>query len=280
MHIRIKQSLGTKFLAFLFMFCSINLYYRSFVLKTYAEEAFINPLEYIYKSAKLKTESKNYEEAIRNYSKIIELSPYDLKAYLLRAKVYERINNYDLAYSDYSFLLDLKNILLEKNVEYIEIAYLKMSFILQRKIYLISDSIRNLAYGINMGRSFSEQSNISKIRRLNIDRRSMFNKLLKFYSNLIELYESSSHESLISKKQLVAMINSKKYCAKYKIYDGQCLGNFRSIDLDPVFGRWVFKKDNKDFSTKISIINALKNDVIVWKDGLVKYNKSYKFPNY
>ena len=279
MHIRIKQILGTKFLVFLFMFSSINLYYRSFVLKTYAEEAFINPLEYIYKSAKLKTESKNYEGAIRNYSKIIELSPYDLEAYLLRAKVYERINNYDLAYSDYSFLLDLKNILLEKNVEYIEIAYLKMSFILQRKINLISDSIRNLAYGINMGRSFSEQSNISKIRSLNIDRRLMFKKLLKFYSNLIELYESPSHENLISKKQLVSMINSKEYCFKYNIQNSQCVGGYQSIDLDPVFGRWVFNKDNKDFSSKISIINALKNDVIKWRDGLAKYNRYYKFPH-
>ena len=279
MHIRIKQILGTKFLVFLFMFSSINLYYRSFVLKTYAEEAFINPLEYIYKSAKLKTESKNYEGAIRNYSKIIELSPYDLEAYLLRAKVYERINNYDLAYSDYSFLLDLKNILLEKNVEYIEIAYLKMSFILQRKINLISDSIRNLAYGINMGRSFSEQSNISKIRSLNIDRRLMFKKLLKFYSNLIELYESPSHENLISKKQLVSMINSKEYCFKYNIQNSQCVSGYQSIDLDPVFGRWVFNKDNKDFSSKISIINALKNDVIKWRDGLAKYNRYYKFPH-
>ena len=279
MHIRIKQILGTKFLVFLFMFSSINLYYRSFVLKTYAEEAFINPLEYIYKSAKLKTESKNYEGAIRNYSKIIELSPYDLEAYLLRAKVYERINNYDLAYSDYSFLLDLKNILLEKNVEYIEIAYLKMSFILQRKINLISDSIRNLAYGINMGRSLSEQSNISKTRSLNIDRRLMFKKLLKFYSNLIELYESPSHENLISKKQLVSMINSKEYCFKYNIQNSQCVGGYQNIDLDPVFGRWVFNKDNKDFSSKISIINALKNDVIKWRDGLAKYNRYYKFPH-
>ena len=279
MHIRIKQILGTKFLVFLFMFSSINLYYRSFVLKTYAEEAFINPLEYIYKSAKLKTESKNYEGAIRNYSKIIELSPYDLEAYLLRAKVYERINNYDLAYSDYSFLLDLKNILLEKNVEYIEIAYLKMSFILQRKIYFVSDSIQNLAYGINKNRLASEQSKISKIRSLNIDRRLMFKKLLKFYSNLIELYESPSHENLISKKQLVSMINSKEYCFKYNIQNSQCVGGYQSIDLDPVFGRWVFNKDNKDFSSKISIINALKNDVIKWRDGLAKYNRYYKFPH-
>ena len=128
MNIRKKQNLGTKFLVFLFMFCSINLYYRSFVLKIYAEEAFINPLEYIYKSAKLKTESKNYKEAIRNYSKIIELSPYDLEAYLLRAKLYERINNYDLAYSDYSFLSE------SRSNKYKELAYLKMSFILQRKI--------------------------------------------------------------------------------------------------------------------------------------------------
>ena len=280
MNIRRKQILGIKFLVFLFMFCSINLYYRSFVLKTYAEEVFINPLEYIYKSAKLKTESKNYEGAIRNYSKIIELSPYDLKAYLLRAKVYERINNYDLAYSDYSFLLDLKNILLAKNVEYTEIAYLKMSFILQRKIYLISDFIPNLAnYGINKNRLASEQSKISKIRRLNNERRLMFKKLLKFYSNLIELYESPSHENLISKKQLVSMINSKEYCVKYKIQNSQCVGGYQSIDLDPVFGRWVFNKDNKDFSTKISIINALKNDVVMWRDGLAKYNRYYKFPH-
>jgi len=211
MNIRRKQNLGTKMLVFLFMFCSINLYYRSFVLKTYAEEAFINPLEYIYKSAKLKTESKNYEEAIRNYSKIIELSPYDLEAYLLRAKVYERINNYDLAYSDYSLLME------SRIDEYKEIAYLYGSFILQKNIKGISDSIDKLNIEIK-NKAREDQTSTSmyllteKTKSLDQKRYQLIKKAINLYSQLKEIYKNSPKGTFMSNSELEAIVNSEKYC--------------------------------------------------------------------
>tara|TARA_A100001388_G_scaffold277526_1_gene269241 strand:- start:3841 stop:4677 length:837 start_codon:yes stop_codon:yes gene_type:complete len=269
MNIRRKQNLGTKMLVFLFMFCSINLYYRSFVLKTYAEEAFINPLEYIYKSAKLKTESKNYEEAIRNYSKIIELSPYDLEAYLLRAKVYERINNYDLAYSDYSLLME------SRIDEYKEIAYLYGSFILQKNIKGISDSIDKLNIEIK-NKAREDQTSTSmyllteKTKSLDQKRYQLIKKAINLYSQLKEIYKNSPKGTFMSNSELEAIVNSEKYCWETTYTVRERIIIFYKCNV-----KNKFTKNNKDYITKITIINSLQNDLREYGDAIFEYNQIY-----
>ena len=269
MNIRKKQNLGTKFLVFLFMFCSINLYYRFFVLKTYAEEAFINPLEYIYKSAKLKTESKNYEEAIRNYSRIIELTPYDLEAYLLRAKVYERINNYDLAYSDYSLLME------SRSDEYREMGYLYGSFILQKNIKVISDSIDKLNIEIkNVKREAPTSTSMylltEKTKSLDQKRYQLIKKAINLYSQLKEIYKNLPKGTFMSNSELEAIVNSEKYCWESTYTVREKIIIFYKCNV-----KNKFTKNNKDHLTKITIINSLQNDLREYGDAIFEYNQFY-----
>jgi serine/threonine protein kinase/lipoprotein NlpI len=70
-------------------------------------------------------DSGQYDNAILNFSKVIELDPKNVKAYVYRGKAYYRVGQYELAISDYSNAIELdpKNYIIynDRCVAYIEI---------------------------------------------------------------------------------------------------------------------------------------------------------------
>lgn len=93
-------------------------------LSLYSQDVITLPPEAIdyFTSAMEKVKSENWSEAIEGFSKVIELSPSNYKAYYNRGLCYDELTNYEKALQDYDMFIKL-------NPEDHDMVYYKRGFI-------------------------------------------------------------------------------------------------------------------------------------------------------
>jgi len=137
-------------------------------------------------------EVKNYQDAILQYTKAIELDPDNYKGYVQRAEAYEKIKDYKLAAADYDRAVvfrdkDAELLFNAGNAYFLDKDYMKAIDRLSkaheaRSNYLDAYQVRSQAY-LALGKYSDALEDCKKALRLKEDERNLYN-LGKVYEKL------------------------------------------------------------------------------------------------